>query len=75
MKLPSRLAISSTTAITGLMLLSTEAHMSHVLHKLCLIGGAFILGLVVHPGESGTLAAAGELPPPVPASVTQDQPL
>lgn len=75
-KLPTRIAVTLTTAMTGLMVLSTEAHMSHTAHKLCLIAGGAILGLIVHPGEGGAaneLAAGGV--PPVPRSVLEDNAL
>lgn len=75
MKLPSRIAVVLTTAITGLMALSAEVHMTHPVHVVCLIVGGAILGLIVHPGEGGTIPAAGEIPPPVPASVAGEQPL
>lgn len=79
MKLPTRLAVSLTTAITGLIALSAEVKMSHPLHVACLIAGGFILGLVVHPAEAGSLTTsagvAGEMPPPVPATVTRSEPL
>lgn len=75
-KLPTRIAVTLTTAITGLMVLSTEAHMTHTAHKLCLIAGGAILGLIVHPGEGGNLTGAGGGVPPVPASVLgRDEPL
>jgi hypothetical protein len=72
MKLPTRIAVTLTTAITGLMALSAEVKMSHPAHVVCLIAGGAILGLFVHPTEGGTLPA-GEIPPPVPSSVTESQ--
>lgn len=66
MKLPSRIAVTLTTAITGLMALSAETNMSHTAHQLCLIGGALILGLVVHPTETGSLPATEPRPTPLP---------
>lgn len=74
MQPPTRIAVTLTTAITGLMALSAEVHMSHPAHVVCLIAGGAILGLFVHPSEAGTIPA-GEQVPPVPASVTESQPL
>jgi hypothetical protein len=65
MKLPTRIAVTLTTALTGLMALSAEVHMSHPAHVTCLIAGGLLLGLFVHPGEAGTIpAAAGGIPTP-----------
>jgi hypothetical protein len=77
MKLPTRIAITLTTAITGLMVLSTEAHMTHIAHQACLIVGGAILGLIVHPAEAGTIPTPTGVDqvPPIPAAATQDQPL
>ena len=61
MKLPTRLAVSLTTAITALMALSAEVKMSHPAHVGAVIVGGFILGLIVHPSEGGTLPSAGQL--------------
>lgn len=71
MKLPTRIAVTLTTAITGLMALSAEVKMSHPAHVACVIAGGAILGLLVHPSEAGTLT--GEVPPRVPAQVTESQ--
>ncbi len=73
MKLPTRIAVTLTTALTGLLALSAEVKMSHPMHVVCLIVGGAILGLVVHPAEGG--AIAGEQVPTVPMSATESQPL
>lgn len=77
MKFPTRIAVTLTTAITGLMALSAEVKMSHPAHVACLIAGGAILGLFVHPAEGGTIppVPAGEIPPRVPSSVTESMPI
>lgn len=74
MQLPTRIAVTLTTAITGLMALSAEVKMSHPVHVACLIAGGAILGLFVHPSEGGTIPA-GDQVPVVPPSVSESVPL
>jgi hypothetical protein len=68
MKLPTRIAVTLTSALTGLMALSAEVHMSHPAHVACLIAGGLLLGLFVHPGEAGTIPATGGIPTPTDGS-------
>jgi len=75
MKLPTRLAVALTTAITGLMALSAEVQITHTLHVVCLIVGGLVLGLIVEPGGTATVNVnappyqVGAIPaaPPAPA--------
>lgn len=58
MKLPSRLAIAMGTLVAGLVALSLEVQISHPLHVVCGLVGAFVLFLI-HPEEGGVVAPAG----------------
>lgn len=54
MKLPSRLSIALGTLVTGLIALSLEVQMSHTLHVVCGLVGAFVL-FMIHPDEGGVV--------------------
>jgi hypothetical protein len=60
-KLPSRLSIALGTLVAGLVALSLEVSMSHPLHVVCGLVGAFVLFLI-HPAEAGTIAPAAARP-------------
>lgn len=64
MKLPTRLSVALATAITGLLAVIQELDVSHPVKQVSLIVGALVLALVVHPGESGTVASSTEGTPP-----------
>lgn len=68
MKLPSRLSIALGTLVSGLIYLSLEVQMSHPLHVVCGLLGAFVLFLI-HPGEAGVQA----VPPAPPWNIPVEQ--
>ncbi len=66
-QLPTRLSTALGVALTGLIALAQESHISHEAKMVCVIIGGFVLAWVVHPGEGGT--------PEIPASVKEQPPL
>jgi hypothetical protein len=61
MKLPSRLSLAFGTLVAGLVALSLEVQMSHPLHVVCGLLGAFVLFLI-HPEEGGVITASAARP-------------
>jgi hypothetical protein len=56
-RLPSRLSVALGTLVAGLIALSFEVQMSHPLHVVSGLVGAFVL-FMIHPAEGGVIARA-----------------